>query len=186
MMLISFLTCKELTKKKKNDSTTLKTVMELNFFDLLSDREKWKLWEQGHGDLVIWGRTLFDSLANTSFCTYKILEKHVQLLSLMSLKYIRVTTSVRSKFLSILLEKTYFFLFYTHFYKTHTSIYLFYHLFYLNNNISLIFYYIKKPLPTWLHPPSSFFIVRIIVRRRQMREQLDREREKKNKKIICT
>ena len=186
MMLISFLTCKELTKKKKNDSTTLKTVMELNFFDLLSDREKWKLWEQGHGDLVIWGRTLFDSLANTSFCTYKILEKHVQLLSLMSLKYIRVTTSVRSKFLSILLEKTYFFLFYTHFYKTHTSIYLFYHLFYLNNNISLIFYYIKKPLPTWPHPPSSFFIVRIIVRRRQMREQLDREREKKNKKIICT
>ena len=110
-MLISFLTCKELTKKKKNDSTTLKTVMELNFFDLLSDREKWKLWEQGHGDLVIWGRTLFDSLANTSFCTYKILEKHVQLLSLMSLKYIRVTTSVCSKFLSILLEKTYFFYF---------------------------------------------------------------------------
>ena len=42
-------------------------VMELNFFDLLSDREKWKLWEQGRGDLlVIWGRTLFDSLANTT------------------------------------------------------------------------------------------------------------------------
>ena len=40
----------------------------------------------------------------------------------------------------------------------------------------------NKPLPTWPHPPFSFFAVR----RKQMREQLDGEREKKNKKIICT
>ena len=70
----------------------------------------------------------------------------------------------------------------THFYKTLTSVYLFYHLFYLNNNISLIFIISNEPLPTWPHPPFSFFVVR----RRQMREQPDREREKKkNKKIIC-
>ena len=130
MMLISFLTCKELTKKK-NDSTTLKTVMELNFFDLLSDREKWKLWEQGRGDLVIWGRTLFDSLANTSFCTYKILEKHVQLLSLMSLKYIRVTASVRSKFLSILLEKNVLFLFYTPTFTKHTHQFIYFIIYFI-------------------------------------------------------
>ena len=55
-----------ISQKKGNDSTTLKAMMELNFFDLLSDREKWELWEQGRGDLVIWGRTLFDSLANTT------------------------------------------------------------------------------------------------------------------------
>ena len=40
-----------INQKKGNDSTTPKAMMELNFFDLLSDREKWKLWEQGRGDL---------------------------------------------------------------------------------------------------------------------------------------
>ena len=98
--------------------------------------------------------------------------------------HLRATALVHSKFLSIL-PKKYIYTFsilHTQFYKRPTSIYLFYYLVYLNNNISLIFFIISnKPLPTWPHPPLSFFVMR----RRHMREQDEGEREKRIKKSFA-
>ena len=91
--------------------------------------------------------------------------------------------SVQNSCLFCKKKHIFFYFTFSLFYKTPTLVYLFYHLFYLNNNISLIFFIISnKPLPTWPNPPFSFFVVR----RRQVREQPDGERENKNKKIIYT